>query len=313
MRDLDIVKLQDILSREKKICISDINIVGREERMYSTIWYVEITVNNLQELYVAKNAGNRASRQTKISNDADKIFCNKENVFSTDSMLVEEMDLVVSRKFPGSTLEHGLVWRGRQSPFLWHENLRNSFAHAGEWLRRFHDATRGAAVPGTPLLEYLENRSEALDRLPSTMRQELIRSISEPLTGDSVVTHSDFLPANILVDGGEICVIDFGIKEWIEMSPWWDIATMLVYLQRYVRFQRRSPLYWVPRLASPLERTFRHSYGNVDFWCQDYLKCLTIKHFCHLSDTPKSGASDDRRSNWHFGELKKTLTDLQGH
>lgn len=308
MRDFDASKLQEILSRKKKICISDIKIIGCEERLYSTIWYLGITTNNIRELFVAKNAGSRASRQTRISNDADRIFRNKENVFSTESMYVEEMDLVVSRKFSGSTLEHSLVWRGRQSPFLWHANLRKSFAQAGEWLRRFHDATRGPSGSGTPLLEYLENRSETLDSLPSLMRQKLVRLVSEPLTGDFVVTHGDFTPANILFDNDDVCVIDFGIKEWIEMSPWWDLASTLVYLQRYVRFQHRSPLYWVPRFASPLERMFRHSYGNVDSSCQDYLKCLAIRHFSFLSDTPKGGISDDGRPNWHFNELDKALT-----
>ena len=77
MRDLDAAKLQEILSRKKKICISDIKIVGCEERLYSTIWYLGITTKNIRELFVVKNAGSRASRQKRISNDADRLFREK--------------------------------------------------------------------------------------------------------------------------------------------------------------------------------------------------------------------------------------------
>ncbi len=54
--------------------------------------------------------------------------------------------------------------------------------------------------------------------------------VGDGFEDEVVVTHGDYSASNLLWDGRGLAIIDFGISEWTEMSPFWDVATFLVTL-----------------------------------------------------------------------------------
>ena len=303
---LPLAEVAAVIEAKQGRRIADIQIIDTQRRCYSDIWRIAVSFNGDVIHYVVKRAGSRGRHQAELSRRADLLFAGDPSVASTELVYLEEFELTIGRAFSGAPLAAMTGWHPLKNPLRRYHRLRCWLLRTGSWLARYHAAAR---VPpgGIPLLEYVDNRRAALSQLPNVIRERLVGVASEPFEADFTIVHGDFTVGNILVDDEQLCVIDFGINEWTAMSAGWDVATLLISLQRSLLFATRSPVRWLPVLLRPLQKGFLTGYAGT-LASRDLLRCLAVRHFTYVAQDPST--SLDVRTRWHFDHLMTILNEL---
>ena len=282
--------------------------IRKAHRLYSTTWVVSVSEGALSETYLVKFAREGAEKQVRLAQRANEIFIGYPVHVPSEIQYDPEHDLIVSRAFPGRSLEALMADRGWPNPVRWYGDLSRTLHLAGLWLRRYHQVDRHPGSLSEPLMHYLERRRDKLDRLSPDSRRKLLRLVGGDIIDNVVVTHSDFSPGNILSNGRALCVVDFGIAEWTEMSPWWDVVTLLISLDRYFLFRRLTPLYWVRPLIARLKDRFRAAYEQAP--PEDHrpvLACAAVRHFSFAGNWTADALRNDPRARWHAEQLERIL------
>ncbi|WP_162913360.1 phosphotransferase [Rhodospirillaceae bacterium SYSU D60014] len=309
--DLTNEQLREVLRHHCALSPSASVSIEKTSRIYSTIWSATISENGSRRTHILKQAGKRAERQVWLSQRADRLFFDQPFHASPGLAYEPGYDLTIARLYPGRSLEALMAEGGIPDPFRWYRDLSRRLGLAGIWLKHYHRAERRIGSVSGPLMAYLEQRRDQLDHLPALCRQRLLGLVESDLVDDIVVTHSDFSPGNILSDGRTLCVIDFGIKEWTEMSPWWDVVTILTALDRYFLFRRTCPVYWIRPLLSRLKSTFWTAYSSRPPHDQrSFLACAAVRHFSFAGDLSPKALDGSPRSRWHLAQLEQILDKL---
>ena len=295
--DLDAIKSAVESASGRRV--TDLQLGAASSRLYSTVrdLVVRYEGEKAEDVrYVLKTAGERAGRQAQLAHEAADVSSGFEGVLVPETIHVEGEQLLLVRRFDGRPLNELCTL---SNPLRWFGDLARPLQRAGAWLAHYHRATRTEAA-GTPLSDYVRSRADDLARLQPSVRDTLLQRCDAGLQGGYTASHGDFTPWNVLVARDRICVIDFGIKEWVRMSPYWDVVSMTVGLRSQMRFAWRSPGRWFPGLADRLERTFCEAYGLGDH--PDVALCTAVRHLSFLA-----GSGPAAKARWHTAEIERAL------
>ncbi len=177
-----------------------------------------------------------------------------------------EQGLLVMGKARGSPLTAILKKSGnRITGLIGGSRVGDAARQAGSWLRSFQHLTRTE-----PLVydsdDYLSElncqlNSCAAKGLPSALAEEILGRAalrSAPLDAmplPAAACHSDFIPQNVLVEGGRIAVVDFeGLCE--RATVYEDLGSFLAYL-----IVLRSNLAYSPRALKIASQAFLRGFG----------------------------------------------------
>ncbi|NKB57656.1 MAG: phosphotransferase [Alphaproteobacteria bacterium] len=253
------------------------------------------------------------SKQAKLCIDAEKFFENCDFYHPLNTVYVSNRNVIISRKSEYLRFQEQIALNGFPNPISWYKQLNKVANLSGRWLKYYHEFGRnsqdneGRESVSSPLLKYIDARKYILDALPSGLRNRFLESVRGCPDHFLTTVHSDFAPPNIFSDGEKISVIDFGVAEWTAMSPYWDIATFVIYLTRENQFRMKSPLKWLPFLRARVLSNFFEAYGDV--YGADpkvWRICCASRHFALLSALVESNTAD-RRFSWHIDQMQKML------
>ena len=128
---------------------------------------------------------------------------------------------IAFEKLPGRNLDTLLKCEANRRTGRWQvRKFRKLSLGIGQWLRRYHDATaQPPDIHDSPI--YLNKVSKWLNvcqegGLDSAISGEVldrVRCASDRVQGKEVLTaamHGDLIPVNMLVDQGQVAVVDFG-------------------------------------------------------------------------------------------------------
>lgn len=282
--------------------------VEQVDRLYSTIWTVDLARNGQRESYIVKHRPETAKHEYRLSRRADELFHDDPSYCCLQPHVDPTGSFIVTRRSTLPVLEHRLFRYAWQNPLAWFRNLDRSVHLAGAWLKRYHaaDPSTGPMSPG--FLRYLENRESALQKIGAANRTRLVQAVTSATETRLVTTHCDFSLQNILTDGRHIAVVDYGIREWTKMSPYWDVATFILDLESQARFRLKSPLHWLSSLRRRLTSSFLSAYcGPHDSSDPEWLLCAAVRYFSLFAGTiDRHGA----RATWYQSRLAGCLDRL---
>ena len=225
-----------------------------------------------------------------------------------------EWRAIVTTQVPGEPLKHLIVsqtqlWAVKQ-PY----NLQEAMFLCGQWLCEFHRHV--SAVTGFEMGDlgsYVSHRVKILESagladtnlgaVLSKRIREREREVCDSL--NSVVTHSDFIPANVLFDGQGISVLDFS---WAaEGSRYFDIVAFWLDLERL----GEMPNYSRKRMRL-LQKAFLTGYGGISEECEAF-QLFELVHRVNSAVVlwRLSQRCGVLMRTWHWFEMKKQLRWLQ--
>ena len=281
--------------------------VRKHDRSYSSVWQVSVAGKRETQTFFVKAPGINPEKETRLQQRAEQLSRGLAHYTLPEVHFDRTLRLVVSKGFSGrsilSLIQHGdLLHPIRSFP-----EAENAVHAAGSWLKLYHQERRTGSI-SQPLLRSLKRRSDSLALLASEFRRRLCMLVGDGFEDEVVVTHGDYSASNLLWDGRGLAIIDFGISEWTEMSPFWDVATFLVTLDRYTLFSPRTTLFWFRPLLTKLKRSFLAGYGrdlpNSERAAQ---ACLAVRHFSSAFTAGPIQAGD-RRARWHLSQLEHILS-----
>ena len=283
-------------------------VIRKESHLYSTIWTAAINSNINTSVFVIKQSDQDLHTQAELWIRAEKLFRDDKTYVPLDVVYLADHDVIISRKSGYPTLAEQIAWNGFPNPFTWYQQTNHIVELAGTWLRRYHGYETRVGSISRPLLKYIEIREKHLEVLPERLGEKLVDMVGNCPDHTVTIVHSDFSPHNILSNGENLSVIDFGINEWTEMSPYWDIATLSIALERIFRFAFRNPLRWMPPLRKQVVSRFTNSYGDV-YPDNPYVwhACCATRHFALLGGIIDSSINDPRIA-WHMKRLEECLS-----
>jgi hypothetical protein len=273
----------------------------------SIIWTVSIDSNSNDVAFIIKQSDLDLSRQAELGIRADELFRDDVRYISLDAKFIPAYNVIISKRSKLSTVTQLIEKNGFPNPVNWYFQMIQVVELAGSWLKAYHAVGQNMGSISEPLLRYIESRKYIFNLFPTTLQKSFLDTVE--CCPDHIVSpiHSDFSPENILSNGKKISVIDFGVEEWVEMSPYWDIATFIIAIERDFFFRYKSPLRWIPILRRHLLEKFSKAYGgdtprNLAVW----RICYAARHFALLSSKADSPITDPIRI-WHIAEIEKML------
>lgn len=295
-----------VLSRALGIASSKILQAAPWQRRHSAGWIVSVDEGSgIERFFVKQITSEIALRQVQLGKRADELFRSDTRYLPLNPVFDTKAGMIVMREVRLPSLSSLWMLRHSRDPVTWHRDIINGMTLAGDWLRRFHayDVKLGSPVP--QLRNYLSRHAPMSEALPVELSTKLLRAAENCPDGPLTVIHSDFSGWNILTDGKQLSVIDYGISDWVEMSPFWDVATFLVSFRAFTRQSRLSPTFWVPGLASRFEAAFLDAYGDPDmFDSQIFAVCAAMRHaLCHATIQTDSKSLAD----WHLDQVRSWL------
>jgi hypothetical protein len=302
--DLPIDEVGRILEESGTERVERVISLLRQDRLYSTIWSAEVTHPAGRASYMLKLAGGSADKAIWLSQRADRLLASSPLHVPLGLRRHGPTGLIISRRFEGESLADLLIAGARSNPLSWGRRLETAVALAGEWLATYHALERRSGSIMEPLRAYVAGCSAEFKALPPLVRSAFERLLAEDIIDDLVVTHSDFTPGNILTDGAKACIIDFGVREWTELSPWWDLATLDVVLERFFRCDKAVTGFWLKPLFPRIRAAFFEAYGaSADKVCRSRAICTAARH---LSLGGKARA--ESRYRWHIRHITNVLS-----
>lgn len=205
---------------------------------------------------------------------------------------------IVTAKASGVTLSdllerHGGWWPSQERT----RELGSTVAAVGGWLRAFHSIeTRDASTFSLDgMRRYIDVRLERLlvtrpPALDARGRERVLRYFDRtaPLVDRNdlreVLTHGDLAPSNILVDGGEITVIDFAM-----VTPgglFMDVARLYTQLE----FLMAKPKFR-PTVVRHLQQRLLHGFDAALEPDRPLFRLFLLQHLlCHMSSLARNPA-----------------------
>jgi Phosphotransferase enzyme family len=186
-------------------------------------------------------------------------------------LFLEREGTIVFSFVPGVPLDRLLrrdanALTARLNP-LGRRRLESCGFRIGEWLRAFHDATAGDDQPFdharfSAELDSLLAKCQTVGLSSTAMvtLREVALSLSASASGTAVptaATHGDFLPQNVLLEGGQPRVIDFA--SFCSSGP---VYTDLAHFVAYLGILSRKPRY-SRKTVEAVSRRFLSGYGRV--------------------------------------------------
>jgi hypothetical protein len=221
----------------------------------------------------------------------------------------EETGIIASRRFEGPSLADRLVATTRRGPLAWQRELEAAVALAGEWLAAYHAQDRRKGSIMEPLRAYVAGCRVEFAALPKSIRAPFERLLAREIVDDLVVTHGDFTPGNILIDHAKVCAIDFGVREWTELSPWWDVVTLDVVLERFFRCDKAFTAFWLRPFFPRLRAAFFEGYGASFHENSEARAICTAARHLSLAGVPAARpAGLALRYRWHLRRMAEALS-----
>lgn len=283
--------------------------VRKTSRLYSSIWSIKASYAGRVSGYYVKSGGGKASREFALCARANSLLKDRAGFVPVEIYHDEPNDLLFASELPGVSLEE-LASKFWSHPWAWYGEMRKVAAAAGAWLRTYHDLDRRKGSIAEQLLHYAERREAALARLEAPVREgltALIRSVGET---DIATLHSDYSPGNIIWNDGKVGVIDYGINEWLHMSPWWDILTFEVILERNLHLSKRTPLFLLPTLRRGILSEFSSAYGGIpERRGSVFLACAAVRHLSLMRVQAPDAGEMDTITAWHARKIENILSE----
>jgi tRNA A-37 threonylcarbamoyl transferase component Bud32 len=181
--------------------------------------------------------------------------------------LFPELSAIAVSKLPGKDLR-SILWRKVNilSGRFRQKQLGRITLLVGQWLRQFHESTRRPPTQFddsaflAEVKDWLDQCSSGgLERTTVEEIWELTSKVSQRGSGQLAVRaakHGDFIPANILIAGEHIAVLDF--EDFGECDVIYEDIGMLC---AYFAFMRESPLYFRQAIDA-MTLSFLQGYGD---------------------------------------------------
>jgi hypothetical protein len=310
-RNLTADRFRSLLSETLRQPVRAVHIMRHVSRAYSDIWFLDVvTESGVRALVVKGWPSDTFFKQVALMKRAHTVFAGDDAVcipyigeLADDRLLV--MKWVTD---PAMATQCRFALRNgnrAQPPWRTSRSLRAACAAAGHWLDKWHSSTADR-VPLAPAFEsYLRAREDCLALLSPTQRSRLTHLVHSLGTEPACTPHGDFIPANVLWSPAKLTILDFGVSEWEQMTPWWDCVSMEIALQSQLRFAWTGLGLWLPWLPESVIDTFRLAYRPRDSSQQARLVCAAVRHLVLYAEDTRRGYR--RRAAWHHRELDKAL------
>lgn len=291
--------------------VEAVELLAHQDRRYSKVWFIDARVAGEPRHFVAKmwDSDEEFGEQVNPLRTA-LATCTEPDVCIPYVGSIREKRLLLMTRVDDPTLEdlcHVSLHPPFRIPFFGdaRKNLIAACARAGRWLRGWHSRTAGQGDLRPALDAYLATRMDCVQLLQRRDREQIVVLAKNAPTGRTCVTHSAFVPQNLLWSPRRLTVIDFGVSEWKRMSPWWDCVSFEIGLHRALRFSPRHLGTWSPRLVTAAIRGFRSAYGRLEG--DEHLKraCLALRHLVFYAEDTQNGYR--RRAAWHGLQLRRAI------
>ncbi len=281
--------------------------VRKTSRLYSSVWKIKVSYGGKTSGFYVKTGGGKAPREFALCSRANDLMKGQSIYAPIDIYYDEEHDLLFASEFQGVSLEE-LASGFWSHPWAWYGEIRRVASAAGTWLRAYHSLDRTKGNISEALLGYAKRRETALVRLSAPLRGRMMDLIASAGETDVATIHSDFSPGNIIWGENKVGIIDYGINEWLLMSPWWDILTFEILLQRYMQLSKRTPLFLLPAMRTKILADFASAYGDIaGRGGNAFLACAAVRHLSLIRARNGNAGELDSVSRWHLQHLEQIL------
>lgn len=285
---------------------------GRDRRLYSAVHQVDVVTDAGRLPLVVKTWSdtNTCRLQLEAINRARDVFGDDDGV--TIPFLAGDTSsrVLVMERIPDPSIEslaHFAPGADGLNVGRWQRRLARACLSAGQWLRRWHGHDNGRGAVGELLAQYLADRRTQLELLPAGERRALEHFVGGLGDGEVCAVHGDFTPWNVLWSASRFTVLDFGIGEWRQMSPAWDLATMKIGLASELLFATRSPARWHNRLVWRQLSAFDAGYGDVRCAPSVVDACAAVRHLNLYAADIEGGRAVRKRAAWHRQQIGALL------
>jgi len=291
-----------------------VRITRRETRLYSDVWFLRVDTKDGTKPLVVKSWESDAAfeKQVRLLENACTIFSNDKDVCIPYLGCLKQERLLIMPQVLDPNIASFCrfsLQRPIRVRYLHHKTimLEAACVGAGSWLREWHAETRNTGPLGSAFDAYFSSRTDLFAVISRKERDQILA-----LTGndDEVVMcapHGDFTPPNLLWAPGRLTVLDFGLSEWEQMTPWWDYISMEIGLVHALQFAVKGLGAWFPRLRSLAIDAFRSGYGPMNCELQAKNACLAVRHLVLYASDFEGGKQFRRRAEWHKSELQRVL------
>jgi hypothetical protein len=293
--------------------IDRVHIQSHVRRPYSEMWFLDAYASGTMFALVAKTWDSDVAFDRQVaalqqaratSTDADTCIPYLGSVKSARVLLMSRVADPTIADLCRISL-HGPV----RIPYLCdrRDQLQAACVKAGRWLRAWHVRTAVNGLLTTAFDAYLANRADCLMLVDQRTRSRIIELATGLQPGALCTPHGDFTPPNILWSSQHLTVLDFGVSEWRQMSPWWDCVSFEAGLHRALRFSPRGIGTWTPSVVDAAVTGFRRGYGELVTESPARQACLAIRHLVLYAGDIRRGHAYRRRALWHHHEMQRAL------
>lgn len=304
MHGLDLESIRKAISGHTNRQIANISFLTPEKRRYSHVLLCDVDFSGESVRYVVKRSDADVVGPHHLQTRAEIYLRDYPGFVKTAPFVLERQRIIISRYLPSRPLSSMFAVKRFSDLFSSADRVRYCVGAVGAWLKQYHTMDWRPNCDET-LTPYLDKRPELLRCVPESVARRLVGIASEPISGPSVAIHGDFTAHNILFAGKTFTVIDFDAYDWKRMTPFWDVACMIVSLQRSGLFSPCSPFFWRPNRMELLVTEFLQSYGFQSTNHRELYKCLAVRHLTHYGSDPSGSPS--KRQAWHMRKVTEML------
>ena len=293
--------------------IDRVHIQAHVRRSYSEVWFLDAYAGGTMLALVAKAWDSDAAfdRQVAALQQARAVSSGGDTCIPYLGSVKSARVLLMSRVADPTIADlcHVSLRMPIRIPYLCdrREQLQEACARAGRWLHAWHAraAVHGPVAPA--FNAYLANRVDCLALVDDETRTRLGNLVAGLEPGALCTAHGDFTPPNILWSSRRLTILDFGVSEWQQMSPWWDCVSFEAGLHRALRFSPKGIGSWVPGVVDASVAEFRRGYGEHVAESPARQACLAIRHLVLFASDIRRGHAYRRRALWHHREMQQAL------